>query len=176
MNIPQIKKFVGHYSMCSSVHEIKIIVPQSHLEKYQNIHFIYEHTHSLVNSVDATAEESINWETESLMLLDPHVFVSCDDLKFSLSVWQSSYDSLVGYFPRSHTSSNDRLASLLCATFTLLAIDPPFPYSLLLLSSDSQKRTVSFQYLDWRFVLWHHRYSLMLPSAVILKKEIWEVS
>jgi hypothetical protein len=110
-NIPQIKKFVEHYSMCSCVHEIKIVVPEEHLEKYQSIKFIYEHTHSLVTSVEATIEETIKWETESLMLLDPHVFVSCDDLRFSLSVWQSSYDSLVGYFPRSHTSShqfNDR--------------------------------------------------------------------
>lgn len=38
-----------------------------------------------------------------LMLLDPNIIVSCDDLKFTHNVWKSSRDSLVGYLPRLHS-------------------------------------------------------------------------
>jgi hypothetical protein len=42
-------------------------------------------------------------------------------------------------------------------------------------SKNPIKEEVLLEYLDWWYVLWHQRYSLMLPSAVLLKKEIWEV-
>lgn len=129
-NIQQLQKFIQHYSQCSCVHEIKIILTtqQQKEESYETTPFIYEHTHSLVtfaheslenkqerraqheteideSSMSSSSSPSSLWETESIMLLDSHVFVHCNDLKFTLNVWKSSIDSLVGYFPRLHTSN-----------------------------------------------------------------------
>ena len=126
-NVQQLQKFIQHYSQCSCVHEIKIILTsqQQKEESYETTPFIYEHTHSLVTFAHQSLENkqergaqheteiegsslsssSSLWETESIMLLDSHVFVHCNDLKFTLNVWKSSIDSLVGYFPRLHTSN-----------------------------------------------------------------------
>jgi hypothetical protein len=121
-SIPQLQKFIQHYSQCPCVHEIKIILTtqQQKEENYETTHFIYEHTHSLVTFAHESLEidqkenegeensrstSSSLWETESIMLLDSHVFVHCNDLKFTLNVWRSSIDSLVGYFPRMHSSN-----------------------------------------------------------------------
>lgn len=34
------------------------------------------------------------------MLLEPDIFISCQDLRLAQTVWRSSYDSQVGLFPR----------------------------------------------------------------------------
>lgn len=34
---------------------------------------------------------------------------------------------------------------------------------------------LSYTYLNWWYVFWNCRYSILLPSGVLLKKEIWEV-
>jgi hypothetical protein len=41
-------------------------------------------------------------KTESVLYLDPDVFISCTDLLFAHSVWRSGSDALVGFFPRLH--------------------------------------------------------------------------
>jgi hypothetical protein len=41
-------------------------------------------------------------QTESVLYLDPDVFISCTDLSFTHSVWRSGSDALVGFFPRLH--------------------------------------------------------------------------
>lgn len=74
------------------------------------------------------------------MYFDSDVTVSCEDLTFTYSVWRSSYDSAVGYFPR-------------------------------FVENQSQKRI----FHGPSYVAWNKKYSLLLSSALMMKKSYIEV-
>ena len=113
-NLEHLKRFVLHYSICPTIHEIKIRGHNNRKWKEQvqdeEKLFKFTKTHSLVTfdpvispSLDTFPSfELKNVATESLLLLDADVFVACDDVVFTQSVWRSASDALVGYFPRLH--------------------------------------------------------------------------
>lgn len=101
-NVNQLQKFVRHYTMCPCVYDLQIIINEKQ-QSYTNTEFIYEHTHSLVTFIQEDSERTNRMKTESVILLDSNIFVSCNDLEFTHNVWRSSHDSLVGYFPRLHS-------------------------------------------------------------------------
>ena len=120
-NLDDLKRFVLHYSICPTIHEIKIRGRNDRRWKDQiqdeETLFKFTKTHSLVTfepvlppSLDTyPLFEVQNVATESLFFLDADVFVSCDDVMFTQSVWRSASDALVGYFPRLHgRMSTDR--------------------------------------------------------------------
>lgn len=108
----QLSDFVLHYSICPVVHEIQVIWPFQHAYPPSDSYFKYTTVHGKVNIYSMLSDNEdlkLNYEklwfnneikTESVALLDSDVFISCADLQFSYTVWQSSRDSLVGYFPR----------------------------------------------------------------------------
>lgn len=82
------------------------------------------------------------------MMMDADVQISCEDLKFSLTSWQSSQDSMVGFFPRLHRTTR---------------------------TTDSRKSAVpgpmQFEYLtNWFYVWYNQFYSLLLPAGAIVHK------
>lgn len=107
--VTELQKFVRHYTTCPIVYDLQIIINENQ-QSFTDTHFIYEHTHSLVTFIKEDSERLNRLKTESVMLLDANIFVDCNDLEFTHNVWESSYDSLVGYFPRVHTiTQNDKL-------------------------------------------------------------------
>lgn len=115
-----LKTFVERYSMCPNVHEIQILQKYSDpLKKLSESSFTYKSSHSKVTVVKVPNSyqfispfiPNIEILTEAIMLLDPSVIVSCDNLAFTHSVWRSSKLVPVGYIPRLHRilkSKHDR--------------------------------------------------------------------
>jgi len=125
-SVNQLRKFVEHYTLCRAVHEVQIIWTKE--EAPDNIKFKFAHTHSRVSFENRFYSENSYWipslrvATEgksaylllriflhppysysysiAIMLLDSDILVSCDDVELTHSVWRSSVDSPVGYFPR----------------------------------------------------------------------------
>ena len=91
------------------------------------------------------------------MFLDPDVLVSCDDIKFSLTSWQSSQHSILGYFPRMH-----------------MTISPG--HSDDVATEEGMKLVQQFRMLDhWSYVWYNKVYSLLLPAGVILNRDYLKV-
>jgi hypothetical protein len=107
VTVEGLSEFVIHYSICPSVYEIQILWHSNHHAPSVES-FPYSTAHSKVrylffsekNNVFQTYFDRDSIKTEAVMYLDADVFVSCDDLFFSHSVWKSSVSSMVGYFPR----------------------------------------------------------------------------
>ena len=152
-NLDHLKRFVLHYSICPTIHEIKIRGRNDHKWKDQiqdeETLFKFTKTHSSVTfepalppSVDTfPIFELPNVATESVLFLDADVFISCDDVAFTQSVWRSASDALVGYFPRLHGRH---------------------------LPTDSER---SWRLLGWSQMASQGAYSLMLSSGVMLHKK-----
>lgn len=88
------------------------------------------------------------------MMLDADVQISCEDLKFSLTSWQSSQDSMVGFFPRLHRHT----------TVSGKAMDK---------ASDGGSHM--FEFLDhWSYVWYNKMYSLLLPAGVVVHRRYLE--
>ena len=102
----------------------------------------FPHTHYKVKTIDHDENSQRSIPTDNVMLLDLDVFVDCQTLKFAHSVWRSSKDALVGFYPRMY--------------------------------SHSQLDTSTLIYEDIGYVIRNSAYSIMLPSAVLLKKEYLE--
>jgi len=111
--------FVSKYSLCQHVEELQILwssvspapAPSS---------FVYAHTHSRVliipapdaasnlgSSIFASTISNGSGSiptpvTEAILLLDLRAQVDCLDLAFAHSVWRSSRQTLVGFFPWLH--------------------------------------------------------------------------
>ena len=82
-----------------------------------------------------------------VLFLDDDVMISCQDVHFSLTVWQSSQNSLVGFYPRMHRTVQGK---------------------------DSKKR---FEFLDyWMFVWYHKYYTMILPAGMVISTKHVEVS
>lgn len=159
-----LSEFIGHYSICPSVHEIQIIWHSS-FPLPDERDFQFTKTHSKVTFVDYKAysegQRGINTDhpidTDSLLLLDADVFVACRDLRFAHSVWRSSRDSLVGFFPRTvkrvEGSSNGNGNGI---------------------DSDGDGGNPNaanpnpFHYGGISSVAWHMDYNLLLPAGVIM--------
>ena len=109
-----LNNFIGIYSICQSVHEIQILWPSLTIPAPKSTDFVYPKTHSSVSIdiINPAEYSSLNIQipvmTESIFLLDIDIRTTCDDLTFTQSVWRSSKDSLVGYFPHLHTFNNDK--------------------------------------------------------------------
>jgi len=89
-------------------------------------------------------------------MLDADVQISCEDVKFSLTAWQSSQDSIVGFFPRLHR-----------ATAVATKGD----------KFGGDTASVKFEFLDhWSYVWYNKGYSLLLPAgAIVHKKYLGEI-
>ena len=84
-----------------------------------------------------------------MITLDEDVIISCDDLHFSLTVWQSSQNSVVGFYPRLYREK---------------------------VSKKDTKNEVSYEFLNsWMFVWYHQYYSLILPAGSIINKHYIQV-
>jgi len=101
-----LNQFVLQHSICQAVHEIQILWPHEQPHPEDSI-FKYPHTHSKVRFVPTHgrgAWESrypeVKVETDSVLLLDADVFIPCKSLAFSQTVWRSSREACVGFFPR----------------------------------------------------------------------------
>ncbi len=109
-----LNNFIGIYSICQSVHEIQILWPSFTIPPPKVTDFVYPKTHSLVSidTIDPADYSSLSIQipvmTESVFLLDIDIRMTCDDLTFTQSVWRSSKDSLVGYFPHLHAYNEDK--------------------------------------------------------------------
>ena len=77
-----LQKFVRFYTTCPCIYDIQIIINENQ-QSFVNTNFIFEHTHSLVTFVKEDLERNNPIKTESLMLLDINIFISCNDLKFT---------------------------------------------------------------------------------------------
>jgi hypothetical protein len=106
--------------------------------------------------------------------------VSCSDLLFTQTVWRSSKDALVGFFPRLH---NDNRCVRVLESIILLLITARSDQAIQEMDSlrtgeqvsTSRPATTKFSYLGLRDVLWTSSYSLLLSSGVMLKKEYLQV-
>lgn len=103
-----LQDFLGHYSLCQAVNEVQVLWPRDHpLPRASD--FQYAHTHSLVSfehsGHDKLFSSHLPIDTESVLLLDADVRVSCRDIAFTVSVWRSGSNSVVGFFPRLHVTS-----------------------------------------------------------------------
>ncbi len=109
-----LNNFIGIYSICQNVHEIQILWPSLTIPPPKSTDFVYPKTHSLVtvDIIDPVEYSSLKIQipvmTESIFLLDLDIRMTCEDLRFTHSVWRSSKDSLVGYFPHLHTYKNEK--------------------------------------------------------------------
>ena len=84
------------------------------------------------------------------MSLDEDVRVSCDDLAFSLTVWQSSNHSVAGYYPRMHHAVASSPGSTVAAG--------------------------TYRFLDhWMYVWYHQSYSLVLPAGAFAHRQSYQV-
>lgn len=117
-DIEILKDFVSTYAICQCLHEIQVIIPvdKKTTTDYHKL-IKYSKTHSLVSIVEKELEtqhdkyymqlyHDVPIATDSVLFLDSDVYMSCTDLKFSLSVFKSSQSSLVGYYPRMHRISS----------------------------------------------------------------------
>lgn len=136
-NVSHLKSFILHYSLCRNIHEIAVIW-HSKDSPPELSSFPFQHTHSKVSFIsnqEATLvnllfEQRVSPVTESMivvpfshksvdcvlfvgiLLLDADVFLDCENVAFSVSVWSSSINSLVGYFPRTHRLKRHNLILL----------------------------------------------------------------
>lgn len=105
--VEDLTAFVLEYSVCQPVYEIQVIWLHEQAPPPDS-HFKYPHTHSKLTFFEyhgMSAWDSLHGdlstaETESVMLIDPDVFISCSDIAFAQSVWRSSVNAVVGFFPR----------------------------------------------------------------------------
>lgn len=105
--LDDLNAFILEYSVCQPVQEIQVIWlhPQA---RPADSYFKYPHTHSKVTFLenygkgawDSMHGDAATAETESVLLVDPDVYISCSDIAFAQSVWRSSVNALVGFFPR----------------------------------------------------------------------------
>lgn len=79
------------------------------------------------------------------MYMDADVFVSCDDLNFAYSVWRSSDETAVGFFPRS------------------------------IKKVKTSRDATRFEFESVYNVALKNEYHLLLSSAILLKKDYIEV-
>jgi hypothetical protein len=113
--IKVIQDLISHYSLCQAVDNVQIIWKppigmKSPFHPPSPKDFQYAHTHSKVTFEWNNDNKSnlsllrpyLDINTDSVMLLDADVFVSCEDLAFTQTVWRSGSDAVVGYFPRLH--------------------------------------------------------------------------
>lgn len=102
-----LNNFILEYSICPSVHEIQVVWHEDGPPPLKSS-FPFAHTHSDVTFHTAPDTKNLHkliyadipTETEAVLLIDADVFVDCQHLAFTQSVWRSSYDALVGFFPR----------------------------------------------------------------------------
>lgn len=139
----EIWEFVAHYSTCSSVYAIQIVARTSILEYdlkslFSRVKGIYEFGNVEIYLYGQSPSEI---RTEGIFLLDSDVFVSCEELKFTVNVWLSSRDSVVGYYPR------------------------------LIQRNINTNGIISYRYLGWPYVWWNGIYSLMLPAAALMHRK-----
>lgn len=110
-----IQDIISHYSLCQAVDNVQIIwkPPLGMISPFQPPSpkdFQYAHTHSKVSfewdndnkSYLSLIKPYLDINTDSVMFLDSDMFVSCQDLAFTQTVWRSGSDAVVGYFPRLH--------------------------------------------------------------------------
>ena len=156
VDMEHLKRFVLHYAICPTVHEIKVrsrsewrdIVLDESLFKYTK-------THSLVTfepAVAAADDDAAVFQlqavaTEGVFYLDADVFVSCDDVAFTHSVWRSASDAPVGYFPRAHSRVGQKDAAT------------------------GGQQGQQWQLLGWRYVATQGAYSVMLSAAAMVHKK-----
>eukprot|EP00599_Poterioochromonas_sp_BG-1_P009335 CAMPEP_0173152980 /NCGR_PEP_ID=MMETSP1105-20130129/12576_1 /TAXON_ID=2985 /ORGANISM="Ochromonas sp., Strain BG-1" /LENGTH=286 /DNA_ID=CAMNT_0014068805 /DNA_START=111 /DNA_END=967 /DNA_ORIENTATION=+ len=108
-NVEELEQFVVHHSICPVVHEIQILWHNSQLNSPPVESFPYTTAHSKVSfhyfhdssHISQQYFQTDNIKTKAVMYMDADVFVSCDDLNFAYSVWRSSDETAVGFFPRS---------------------------------------------------------------------------
>jgi len=85
------------------VHEIEI-VPNINFDPPRIDSFVFRHTHCRVSVASNTGNSNIlpnaDFQTESVALIEDRIIIGCAQLAFSLNVWRSSLDSVVGFFPR----------------------------------------------------------------------------
>lgn len=144
-----LKKYVEKYSLCQSVHEIQVIWPFPEKPPPVLSSFTFAHTHSLVNfyTVDEKSIDSslllldVNVDTDGLFLLDSSIDISCKDMKLLQSTWRSSQTVATGLVPRMHKIQ--RLGD----------------------------NSVVTSYLDWPYVWWNGKFSLLLSTAIIVHKK-----
>ncbi len=113
-SLSDLNRFVIKYSVCPVVNEIQVVWNVETAPPVDSF-FKYPHTHSKVtfntnpiNFITSTESEFkcvplffVRYNnTAGVLLLDADVEVSCGDLRFTQTVWRSSRDALVGYFPR----------------------------------------------------------------------------
>lgn len=143
----KIKKFVEHYAICPAVREIGIISSDSEDSSYCGVpekDFAFTKTHAPVRVVQEGSSSSPWASSEGMLLLDADVFITCDDVEYTHSVWRSASTSMVGVFPRIHTKTTTGASSAVYA------------------------------YYDWPFVWWNSKYSLVHSAGAEIHRDIWQ--
>jgi hypothetical protein len=157
-DISDLKAFVLHYSVCPVVHDINIAWHDSQNDPPKNNFFPFTTTHSLVSyrnlnsnpaSIFETYFDASKVRTEGIFLLDADILVSCEDLSFAQSVWRSSTVTSVGYYPRLLTPASQ---------------------------NNVNSNLIKYTYTSASTVFWKQSYSMLLGSAILVKKSILQVN
>ena len=91
-----------------------------------------------------------------MLLLDSDVFVTCDTLRYTHSVWRSARTSIAGYFPRLH-------------------VVEPIPATVARGDKQQVIQKWRYEYFGWLYVWWNSRYSLLHSAGAELHRELWQV-
>jgi len=141
--------FIQEYSICPAVAEIQVLWNHVNPPPSKDS-FIYSKTHcpvafEAVHGKPLSYAGSSNTITESVLLLDVSMKLSCTDLTFAHSVWRSGKKSLVGFFPRLHAAPEEVPATH---------------------RSHDELGAYGYSYYGKYHVWWNSIYSIMLPAGV----------
>ena len=104
-----------------------------------------------------------------ILLLDSDVFVSCETLRYTHSVWRSASTSMAGFFPRLHTVAR---------TGTGRRAQGGEGQKTQAYDLNAETKTAEYavyEYFDWLYVWWNGQYSLLHSAGAELHRDLWQV-